>query len=131
MKQNTLISFDWNDIYKNSKYDCKIAINIVKYFSGITTRLSSKDLQILNKLKKKNFSSWLKDPIGFFTSKSDDSDKCIYLTIASVRNKTEYSLTEDSRIPFYMIEDIFDVKSLEHNTLIEIDVFKQELILKY
>lgn len=131
MKQNTLISFDWNDIYKNSKYDCKTALRLVKYFAGITTRMSTKDLPILSKLKKKNFSSWLRDPIGFFNSKSSDSEKCIYLMIASTRNKTEYSTLEDSRVPFYMIEDIFDIKSLYGNNLIEIDLINQELILKY
>jgi hypothetical protein len=130
MKQDTLISFNWNEIYKASNYSCKTALNIVKYFCEIKV-LTEKERKLVNKLNKKNFSTWLKEPIKFFSTNSSDSDKCIYLMIASLRNKSKYSVLEDSKIPFYLVEDIFDVKTLASNTLIEINEIDKVLILKY
>lgn len=114
-----MIFFNWDQILRLTKYDCNLSLNVLKCISRVK-KASTLENTIILKSSKYVQHNWLNKPVDLLLSKASNSEKCVYISIASKRNYFLYLSKNISYLPTYYIDEDLLIK-LKLNTLLIIE----------
>ncbi len=117
-----MLRYNYEAIYRVSKGKCNIIIILLKHLCGISKKSpTARELTMLGKLKGKPTNSYIINPEELLNSNYAITDICVYISLASKRNYADYIISNNSSLPTFIIDDIFNIEKLKRNKLLDID----------
>lgn len=115
-----LLKYNWYYLYKATKGDCSYILSVIKALSGIKNP-SQRDKKAIRTMLNGELDGWILNPKWLLTNKeSTNSEKCVYLYLASKRNYMDYLSAGVLHLPLFILDE-FDKSKLMNNCLLKID----------
>lgn len=122
-----MFKYNWKCLYRCCDYNCDTVMDILTYYAG--KKLNKAATKRIYKIAKCNKTAFIFDLKGLINdTTATNSDKCVYLQLASKRNLAEYLFHQDHTLPIELAS-VEDVDKLNRNPLIE--VINNKIYFKY
>jgi len=116
-----LLKYNWKYLYKATKGNCSDILSVLKALSGLKIP-SQKDRRAIKVMLNGELDGWILNPEWLLKHKgSTNSEKCVYVYLASKRNYMDYLSAGLTYLPLFVILDEFDETKLMNNCLLTID----------
>lgn len=116
-----MLLYNWNVLYKHTKGDCYLIINVLKALIRLK-KVNKKEALVIRHMIKIDRDSWILDPVSLLQDKSSTiTEKCVYIYLASKRCYNEYKTHGVDVVPIFLIENEFNLNNLKNNCLLIIE----------
>jgi len=124
-----LFIYNWDKIYKYAKKDCEKVIRLIFCMTEYA-KPNKQEYILIEKINQHKKESFIINEIDFmFDNTVTNTDKCVFLLLASKRNYSSYKLNNIDYIETYIVENIFDIEKLKRNKLL--NIIDDKIYFKY
>jgi len=116
-----LLRYNWKYLYKATKGDCSRILSVLKALSGLKSP-SQRDKRAIRQMLNGDLDGWILNAEWLLNHKeSTNSEKCVYVYLASKRNYMDYLTASRRGLPLFVVLGEFDENKLKNNCLLTID----------